>query len=225
MARTTPSNVSNPTATVVHLLRLRYWTGAAENEILLTDASQDLDVDVGGGLETWTGDGLFLTISQVSENTDYLNQSIDISLDGVDQTIISAIMQNHFRGRLATLYRVWLDPVNGDVDGYIMIFQGYQNEPYNITATQTDSPDAVNVSTRCITVLTRLSNTKEIMSNEISHNEMIERDPNFAPYTNIDRFFRYTADLVNREIIWGDLKAGTIRGGKQAAEKFRGRRH
>ena len=138
----------------VYLLRLQYRTAAgASAEARLTNAPVDLDVEVesGLGVETWVG-GLMLNVAVVTESDDLDASGVDLTLDGVNQTIIAVLMDNHFRGQNATVYKGWFDPDAGTLLGSypLLMFRGLQNEAYNISETSTDLPDAVQVTTRVL---------------------------------------------------------------------------
>lgn len=203
MARTTGTNpISDTNAEVVHLVRLKYWTGAAENEVRLASSVSDLDIDVGqgAGTETWQGSGLLLSVGSTDESTDLDTPGFDLTLDGVDQTIISIIMQNDFRGRKAECWRAWINRTTGAVvDTPIMLFDGYQNDPYTVSESMTEEPDAVSVGTRIVSRLTKLSHVRPIKSQTTSYNEMLER----AGLSTGDTFFQNVPAIMDREVYWG----------------------
>lgn len=206
MVRAINNNPIGPTnVDVVQLIRLKYWTGSVENEIRLCDASSDLDINVGAGLETWIGSGLLISISAVDESSDLDESGVDLAFDGVDQSIISIILNNHFRGREVEVWRVWLEPSTGkqqttpSVATPILMFKGFQNETYQIGESFTDNPDAVAVSTRIVGSISRVADQREVRSNMMSHNEMIEN----AGLTDGDTFFQNVPRIDGVEIFWG----------------------
>lgn len=190
---------------VVHLIRLKYWDGGAEQEIRLCDAVEDLSIDVGSGLETWTGSGLLLSISPVTESPDLDEPGVDISLDGVDTAIISIILGNDFRGRQVEIWRVWLEQLTGkQATGPsatpLLIFDGLQNQPYRIAESFDDfGVSTVSVSTRAVGSVSTTSYNRSIATNPTSLNEMLER----AGLTTGDTFMQNVAALENLEIFWG----------------------
>jgi hypothetical protein len=68
---------------------LRFWTGYGE----LTANS-----------ETWTGSGLVMQISNSSENTDLSANGLSLTFSGLDTTVISFVLGENYRGRVATVY-------------------------------------------------------------------------------------------------------------------------
>lgn len=196
---------------VVHLIRLKYWDGGAEQEIRLCDAVDDLDIDVNppSTVETWTGSGVLLSISSVSESGDLDEPGVDITLDGVDTAIISIILGNDFRGRQVEIWRVWLEHLTGKQATTpqakpLLIFDGFQNAPYKFSETFTDDVSSVSVSTRVVGSVSAIGYNRSIASNPTSHNEMLER----AGLSTGDTFFQNVAALENKEIYWGRDKPG-----------------
>lgn len=200
---------NNPTGTdsinVAHLIRLKYWDGGAEQEIRLTDAVDTLDIDLntGNNVETWQGTGLLFSIAMVEESSDLDAPGVDIVFDGVDQSIISIIMNNDFRGREAEVWRVWLDPALGTqvaTANPVQLFSGLQNEAYTITESfNIDDPNAVVVGTRLVGSISRVSDQSNVLSSTISHNEMNER----AGLATGDTFFQNIPVIDGVEIFWG----------------------
>lgn len=209
MPRDVAGNELGPTPKdVVHLIRIKYWDGALEQEVRLTDAISDLSIDVGSGAETWTGTGLLLSIGAVDESADLDAPGIDIAFDGVNQSIISVIANNQFRGRAITIWRVWLDPATGLIKspgtGPVQIFDGYQNEPYSISESFTEQPDVVAVSTRAVGAISRITKLRSVKTNLTSHREMLEA----AGLSFSDTFFQHVPGLEGKEIYWGRDEPG-----------------
>ena len=205
MTRTIDNNPIGPAPIdVVHLIRLKYWDGAAEQEVRLTDAVSDLDIDINptSTVETWTGSGVLFSISSVAESADLDEPGVDLVFDGVDQAIISVIMNNNFRGRQIEVWRVWLDPALGTQVATakpIKLFDGFQNEQYSVSESFTFGPDAVQVATRAVGSVSRLNNRRNVLTNPISHNEMLDE----ASLVTGDTFFQNVSAIQGREIFWG----------------------
>lgn len=200
---------------VVHLVELAYWDGATEQIVRLTDASQDLDLSVDGGATTptWVGTGVFISIGDVDESSDLDAPGVDIVFDGVNQSIISVIANNQFRGRPIKLWRVWLDSETGEMAGPgvdpqpLAIFDGFQNEAYQIGESFTEEPEAVRVSTRAVGAISRLGKIRGVKTNTVSHNEMLES----AGVATGDTFFGNVPGLQGKEIYWGRDEPGSRR--------------
>lgn len=185
-----------------YLVRLKYWNGASQSEVKLTDAPVDLSVDVGSGAETWTGTGLLMSVSAVSEGSDLDVGGVDIVFDGVSQAVIAIVMSNGFRGQPISVYKVWVNS-DGSVAGTpALLFSGYQNAPYSIGETGTDNPDAVSVSTRATNRLTSLQNENVVLTNPQSHLAYTQR-AGLADLTA--NFWIFVPEITGLAIYWGEL--------------------
>ena len=201
MARSVSTGASDSHSTVVDLVKIYYWDGDSEEVVNLTNASQNISADVGDGVQSFIGSGLALSVAAVTESTDFAGMGVDVALDGVDQSIIAIILQNQMRGRPLKIWKAWLNESTGALIGSpLQVFDGLQNEPHSIQSSQSGSePGTVTVSTRAVTKLTRVTSKRNILSNEKSHNAMIERDGG----TTGDTFFQNVPNLNDRVIQWG----------------------
>lgn len=95
-----------------HLIELVHSGGT----IRLTDFGKDLDVDVGAGLVTFTGDGAVLGIGPIGESADSAGQGVRLSLSGVKTTtVLQGLLANDFRGRRIRIWRAWLTDAGNHV--------------------------------------------------------------------------------------------------------------
>lgn len=189
----------------VYLVRLQYGDGVGGiTDTRFTNAPLTLNVDVGdgSGAQDFIGTGFLVNVSEVTESADLDSHGVDVVFDGIDQTIISIIMANHFRGQKSWIYKAWYDTASGAVLGSaVLVFDGYQNERYTIGETSTDLPDVVQVSTRMVSRVTRVGDERLVTSNIVSHNELLERG-GITP-ANTDGFWRWVPNLMNKDITWG----------------------
>ncbi len=188
----------------VYLLRISYWDGAAPQEIRFTDAPVSLSVDVGapGGAETWVGTGILVGVSNVTEGTDLDATAVNITFDGVDTSIIAIILGNQFRSQPIEIWKVWYDPDDATIAGTpLLYFRGYQNDPYSVGESSTDLPDAVQVGTRCISLITRTNAENTVLSNPQSHLNMLERGGLADATAN---FWTWVPAIVDLAIYWGE---------------------
>jgi hypothetical protein len=182
-------------------MRINYWDGAVQQEVRLTDAPVDLSVDVGGGTETWAGTGLLMHVSRVIEGDDMDATGVDITFDGVDQTVIAILMSNQFRGQPIEVYKVWYNEATGAVIGTpLTLFIGYQNDPYTIGETSTDNPDAVSVTTRGINRLTKVTAENVTLSNPYSHLGYLNRG---GVADTTASFWIMVPEIMGLDINWG----------------------
>jgi len=155
---------------VIRLLELVHsggtvrWTNAAN------------DVDWNG--QTWTAIGGALSIGGASEGgKDAKGEGLPVQLSGVDGTIVSIIMDNHFRGHEVTVWRVHLND-GAVVADPIEEFRGFQNAPYTITDESPDfdgSSGSVRINTRWVSRLTLLDRPNSVRTNAQSHRDMLRR--------------------------------------------------
>lgn len=168
--------------------------------IRVTNATADI-VTLG---HTWSAVGGALLHGGAPETADMKAQGTELELWGVDQTIISAIQNNQFRGRLIKIYLLHVDPDTGVVDTPDLIFQGRQNSDYRVSENRTHddvrSGGTVTVKTRISADLSAINNRRSVRCNLSSHQEMLRR-AGFA--TPRDTFFERVPSLMNRNIFWG----------------------
>ena len=159
-------------------------------------------VDIAWNSQTWEGIGGTLAFSGVEETADPAGQGVELTLAGVDQTIISALLQNQFRGYEV---RIWLAHLaaNGTIIADpIEIFRGRQLSDYRITEERATDKSAgtVTVVTRVQSRLAILRHAQPVFTSETSHNDMLKR----AGLTIGDTFFRNVPAIAGKTLKWGD---------------------
>lgn len=200
MTRIVPTATSDDTGTSIYLLRIAYWDGAAQ-EVRLTDAPIDVSVQVDASPETWTGTGLLMSVANVSEGSDLDISGVDLIFDGVDQTVIAILMSNQFRGQPIEVWKAWFNASSGSVIGSpMLLFKGYQNEAYTIGETSTENPDAVSVSTRAISRMSRITAENVVLTNPVSHLNMLVRGGLTDTTAN---FWAIVPTIINKDVYWG----------------------
>jgi hypothetical protein len=201
MTRTVSAATTDDTGTSIHLVRINYWDGAAQQEVRLTDAPMDVSVTVGAVPETWVGAGILMSVANVTEGSDFDVSGLDIMFDGVNQTVIAIIMNNHFRNQPIEIWKAWFDNASGAVVGSpMLLFKGHQNEAYTIGESSTDAPDAVSVSTRAISLLSRVNSENVVLTNPVSHLNMLIRGGLSDTTAN---FWAIVPTIVGIDIYWG----------------------
>lgn len=198
------TEATSTSAAAVHLLELVYFDDgtSSESEVHFTTASQDITATIDGGDITFSGVGGFLEWSGVSEDTDDSAQGVDLKLDGVDQTVISAILNNQFRGRPVRIWRAWLEPSGGNiVDSPLLIFRGKQLGSYDVTENWGDdgSEGTVTIETRVMSRMAELQQTTPVKTNLDSHDRMLAR----AGLSTGDTFFQNIPAINGKRIFWG----------------------
>lgn len=144
---------------------------------------------------TWQAVGGALTLEPLEETVDGGAQGVEMRLSGVDQTILSALLGESFRGRDAAVWRAHLDQETGEVVGTpLLLFRGPQLEPYVVEEQRGRTGSTVRITTRLSSMMS-LRNTRGVRSNVTSHSH----------YYTGDTFFQHTATLVNKKISWGSM--------------------
>lgn len=208
-------------STVIHLLEINYWDGVGESQEYVSTAAQPIVTSSDPANlpdAEWTPLGLpggesALGIGSVTESGDIKAQGIEISLDGVDRTIIDIINQNHFRGRKVRIWRVWLDEDTGEIDDALNIFEGFQNDDFTIEEVppSIEETGAVTVKTRVTSDLAVLQRIVSVLTNTESHNDMLRR----AGLATGDTSFNKVPGITDKIIYWGrpvPQKGGTKSG-------------
>lgn len=199
MTRVLPTGIAGElsleNAQRVHLLQLQtsqLATPTVLDNTFLTDAPQN--VTVSG--QVYTGIGGLVEIGDAEETPDDKGQGLRLALSGVDQSIVSTLLNNFYRGRYCHLHRVYLNSSGQVIGGKIDIFvNGYMNEPWRISATRDErfAPGTVRVETRIVPRHAVGVQLRGIRTNLTSHQR----------HFSGDLFFQHVSTLVGKKIRWG----------------------
>jgi len=200
MARTLSSPVANDRGEFVYLYEINHSAGV----LRLTNAPSDIVALT----YTWTAVGGSLIHGSAPDVSDSRGQGVTISLYGVDQTIITIIQANQFRGRLIKIYLIHFNPDTGAQYTPDLIFRGRQNGGYEITedrtAHDTISGGSVTVTTRITADLSSVNTKRPCKCNVHSHEEFLRRSGVSSPD---DKFFERVPTITDKEILWGGYVA------------------
>ncbi|KKN44564.1 hypothetical protein LCGC14_0691680 [marine sediment metagenome] len=183
-------------AEAVHLVEIVFSSGTER----LSTGTRDIDWD---GF-TWSAVGGILQIGAVEEAQSPKNAGMDIALAGIDQTIVSALLSAHYRGRSLKLWRAYLDQATGliIVDPVPLIdhlqLEGYRIEE-NISR---GSPLTVTIKTR-VSLRASIPERRGIQCNLISH-QSVHTD---------ETFMQHVAGLKGKLNYWGTEAPTRIGGG------------
>ena len=204
MARTINSPVGDVRGELVYLYEINHSGGI----IRLTNSSSDIVALT----FTWTSVGGSLLHGMVPDLSDRRGQAVELSLYGVDQTVISAIQANQFRGRLIRIYLLHFDPDTGVQDTPDLIFRGRQNGDYEISEDRdpesTVSGGVVTVKTRISADLSAVNIRVSCRANVHSHEEFLRRSGVASPD---DKFFERVPTIMSKEIFWGTHNPEPVR--------------
>jgi len=148
----------------IHLLELEFSGGT----VYLCDAAQNVTV----GAQSYTALGGLIEVGDVEETRDDKGQGLELALSGVDQSIVSVLLTNFYRGRACRLYRVYLSAAGTVIGDRILLFPGLMNEAWTITGTRDEGLGAgtVRITTRVVSRLAGMGGqVRGIRTNIVSH--------------------------------------------------------
>lgn len=152
---------------------IRFWTGYG-------------DITANG--ETWTGSGTVLGFSQTSENTDLAAEGMTLTFSGLDSSIVSILLGENYRGRIAKVYLGALNANNQPVSDMYQIFAGRMD-----VMTLQENGQTATVSISLENVLIDLERPR---SRKLTNEEQLKR------YSGDDSL-KNVAKLQDRQISWG----------------------
>ena len=185
---------------VFHLISLAFSGGT----IYLTTAPHDI---------TWNGDtytavGGHLGFEAVQETTDLTGQGVRLTLDGVDQTVISPILAQNYIGRNATIYQGHIDSSGDIIVDPEEIFTGLLNSAFEIDESRDpESSGTVIVRTTVVSPLVGFRQQRGIRMTLASHQHH---------YPN-DTIMRHVSTISARQVVWGRSDRG---GGADDGDMF-----
>ncbi len=180
---------------VFHLISLAFSGGT----IYLTTAPHDI---------TWSGDtytavGGHLGFEVVQETTDLTGQGVRLTLDGVDQTIISPLLSQNYIGRVARIYQGHIDSSGDIIADPEEIFNGLLNSAFEIDESRDpESSGTVIVRTTIVSPLVSFRQQRGIRMTLASHQHHFSNDT----------IMRHISTISARKVYWGRGDVSTGRG-------------
>lgn len=197
--------VQSENATFAYLIELVFHDGVEDQKLFVTTAPQPVATSGLSGVpdEEWLPLGLPngespLGIGIVQETNELRQQEVTLTMDGVDQTVISAIQQNFFRGRQVSLWKVWFGN-DGTISAHLLAFRGYQNSSWDVSESRDFDEKTVALSTTLVSRMAILARMNPVMCNVTSHNQMLRR----SGVIQVDQGFSTTPRLRNVTVAWG----------------------
>lgn len=191
----TETAIAAATGEKVKLVQLSFASAVTR----MTTAGQDIVWDS----QTWEAVGGHLDAEGYREVANGEAPGCRVRLSGVDQSIITLILANNYRGRKATVWEARLDPATGTViDDPLIVFDGYMNEGFSITETRDEhGGGTVEIETRLADKISDLQQRRGVRTNLHSHQREI-------PGAEADTFFQHVAAIASRKIFWGTKTPG-----------------
>jgi hypothetical protein len=167
-------------------------------------------VDITWNSHTWDALGGAILIGAAEEAPD-ASAGLELSLSGVDQTIIAMLMSTQVRGYEI---RMWLAHIADDgtvISDPLECFRGYQLSDYTITERRPVPParGTVDVRTRVVSRMTPMNRAQPVRSNIVSHRDMLKR----AGLAVTDTFMQNVASVAGRPIFWNSTMPLNTSGG------------
>ena len=179
---TAVKNALAGTPTFCHLIYLGFST-----PIRKTDKSFDIVDDIEGSSQTYNADGTLLGVGNVPESNAPIKNSIDIIFSGVDQSLISTVLNNDVLGIEVKVYRAVISGTSAIADPFLL-FHG------NLADFAIDD-DGSSGATLGITATNHFGNYEKKSGRNTSDNSQ-------QRFFSGDKGFEFSA-LTIRDIKWG----------------------
>ncbi len=170
------------------LLKLEFESGDVRIHTNMGDITFDSEV--------YQGVGDLGSFSPVEENSELSSSSINVSLSGVKNSLLSIFLNDDFHGRPATMFFGFKDSSNILINAFI-VFKGFMDT------------DTI-VSGENSTISLKLTNNLALWDRKkltLNNNEDHQKD------NPGDNFFEFVEDLRNRTYTWERGTTERLRGG------------
>ena len=178
---TAVKNALADTPTFCHLVYLGFSTPVRK-----TDNSFDIVDDIEGSSQTYNADGTLLGVGNVPESNAPIKNSIDIIFSGVDQSLISTVLNNDVLGVDIKVYRAVISGTTAIADPFLLFHGNLSNFQIN---------DGGTTASLSITATNHFGNFEKI-------NGRTTADTSQQRHFSGDKGFEFSA-LTIRDIKWG----------------------
>lgn len=182
------NEVSAPYSRMCHLIAFQFSSGT----LRLTTAS----VDIAWNNVMWTAIGGAMKFDAISETADLTAAQVNITVSGVDQGVIAALLNNFYVYRTVQVYRAAFDGTTGAiVADPVLIFQGLMNGGFQVKETRKEENQeagTVEVVARCMSRVANLDQREGIQTNTISHDRLYPGD----------QYFSFVQQIANVPLVW-----------------------
>jgi len=181
---------------LLHLISLAFSGGT----LFLTTAPHDV---VFSG-DTYTSVGGHLGFDVVQESGDLTGQGVRITLDGVDQTVISPLLAQNYIGRTAKVYQAHMDSSGALVADPVLLFEGLLNSRFRVAESRDpDGGGTVVVTTTVVSPLVSFRQQRGIRMTLASHQH----------HFSADTIMRHVSTISARKVVWGRADVSSSGGG------------
>jgi hypothetical protein len=148
----------------------------------------DLDRNIVWNSKTWLGNGLLRPVRGITETSDLTATGCQITLSGVDQTLIGVVLSQSAQSKKG---RLWLGCLNSS--GAVIA------DPYLIFEGDLDMPEIIDSGKQSQIVITYESDLMILeRSSELRFTQETQR--RFYP---TDKGFEYVPDMASTKPFWG----------------------
>lgn len=174
------------------------------DDILVWSGSDDIVINS----ETYTGAGQLLSIGSVEEDLELKSNGLNISLSGMDETILNYALTENYQNRPITLYLGYVMGGTNEVAGTLTLFKGRMT-----SLTIDDTPQGSRVSIDAENRLVDLDRPSNFRYTKESQNFLHDGDTGF----------NRVASLQDKQINWG--KTSSTAGGGSGGGGTAGGQH
>ena len=190
---------------ILYLISLAFSGGT----LFLTTAPHDV---VFSG-DTYTAVGGHLGFDMVQESGDLTGQGVRVTLDGVDQTVISPLLAQNYIGRTAKVYQAHMDSAGVLVVDPVLLFEGLLNSSFRVAESRDpDASGTVVVTTTVVSPLVSFRQRRGIRMTLASHQHHFPGDT----------IMRHISTISNRKVMWGQADVSHGGGGRGGGDDDRG---
>ena len=177
------TGATGATGEVCYLLSFAFSGGT----LYLTTASTDID---------WNGNTYqaigALTFDAVQETRERTDQAVRLTLDGVDQTVITRILQENWLHRTATIHLAHFSS-GAIIADPVQIWSGVLSEAWRVREQSNRDGGTTSIETGIMSPFALFRQTRGIRANVPSHSSVYSGDT----------FFRHLLSIQGRPIFWG----------------------
>jgi hypothetical protein len=164
------------------------------DDILVWSGSDDIVINS----ETYTGAGQLLSIGSVEEGLELKSNGLNVSLSGMDETILNYALTENYQNRPITLYLGYVMGGTNEVAGTLTLFKGRMT-----SLTIDDTPQGSRVSIDAENRLVDLDRPSNFRYTKESQNFLHDGDTGF----------NRVASLQDKQINWGKTSSTAGGGG------------
>lgn len=137
---------------------------------------------------TWTAVGGAIGFSQLTETGDLSAGGLDLTASGVDQSIVSHLLNETYVGRAVKLWLAHFDPTVGTVIASpVLLFSGYMNGGWDVQETRPTDPrvaGTVSITGHCMDRFALLDQKRGLQANPGPHQALFPGDTFFQLIEN-----------------------------------------